>query len=263
MREVHLKVGRYLARFAADHADIARAQGLRDLCFRRARGLGGRDADRYDATCRHMLVEEVESGELVCCYRVLILADGAQINTSYSAQFYDLARLSEYRAGMIELGRFCIHPDRSDPDILRLAWGALACVVDAQGVGMLFGCSSFDGAAPEVHAEALDLLARAHLAPERWRPGVKAGVRAALVHRFAQDLAEPAANRGRAMLAMPPLLRSYLSMGGWVSDHAVLDPDLNTLHVFTGLEIAAIPPGRARLLRAGAGDAAKYLSAGD
>jgi putative hemolysin len=52
---------------------------------------------------------------------------------------------------------------------------------------------------------------------------------------------------------MPPLLRTYLAMGGWVSDHAVVDRDLGTLHVFTGLEIAAIPPGRARALRAVAG----------
>jgi L-ornithine Nalpha-acyltransferase len=53
------------------------------------------------------------------------------------------------------------------------------------------------------------------------------------------------------MLTMPPLLRSYLAMGGWVSDHAVVDRDLNTLHVFTGLEIRAIPEARARrLLRA-------------
>ena len=49
---------------------------------------------------------------------------------------------------------------------------------------------------------------------------------------------------------MPPLLRTYLSMGGWVSDHAVVDRQMNTLHVFTGVEISAIPPARKRLLRA-------------
>ena len=54
-------------------------------------------------------------------------------------------------------------------------------------------------------------------------------------------------------LTYGPLLRTYLVMGGWVSDHAVVDRDLNTLHVFTGLEIRAIPPARARLLRATAG----------
>ena len=49
---------------------------------------------------------------------------------------------------------------------------------------------------------------------------------------------------------MPPLLRTYLLMGGWVSDHAVYDRDLNTMHVFTGLEIGAIPESRKRALRA-------------
>ena len=49
-----------------------------------------------------------------------------------------------------------------------------------------------------------------------------------------------------------PLLRTYLSMGGRVSDHAVVDSQLDTLHVFTGLDIAAIPAARAKLLRADA-----------
>ena len=38
-------------------------------------------------------------------------------------------------------------------------------------------------------------------------------------------------------------------MGGWVSDHAVMDRQLNTMHVFTGLEVRSIPPARARTLR--------------
>ena len=56
----------------------------------------------------------------------------------------------------------------------------------------------------------------------------------------------------RALQQMPGLLRSYLAMGGWVSDHAVIDRDLGTLHVLTVVDIAAIPPARARLLRADA-----------
>lgn len=52
------------------------------------------------------------------------------------------------------------------------------------------------------------------------------------------------------MLELPPLLRTYLLMGGRVSDHAVIDTELDTLHVFTGLEIAAIPGAGARALRA-------------
>jgi len=51
---------------------------------------------------------------------------------------------------------------------------------------------------------------------------------------------------------MPPFLRAYLGMGGWVSEHAVVDRDLGTLHVFTGLEVDAIPASRAKFFRASA-----------
>jgi L-ornithine Nalpha-acyltransferase len=53
-----------------------------------------------------------------------------------------------------------------------------------------------------------------------------------------------------ALAQTPALLRTYLVMGGWVSDHAVIDRALDTLHVFTALPIANIPPARARALRA-------------
>ena len=249
-----LKRGRFVARLADGPADVRAAQALRHLSFRKLRGLDDDDAsaldtDAYDAACQHMLVQEARTGTLVCCFRLLPLPGGAEIGRSYSAQYYDLDLLAGFAGPMMELGRFCIHPDWKDPDILRVAWGAMTQLVDAQGVELLFGCSSFDGAEASRHAEALAMLKDRHLAPKRWLPRVKAPN----VFRFARALQGRKPDMRRAMLGMPPLLRTYLLMGGWVSDHAVLDCDLNTLHVFTGLEIRAIPPARARALRAVAG----------
>ncbi|MBC7156652.1 MAG: ornithine-acyl-ACP acyltransferase, partial [Rhodobacteraceae bacterium] len=133
--------------------------------------------------------------------------------------------------------------------IVRVAWGAMTRFVDETGVEMLFGCSSFAGTEAAAYSDAFALLAQRHLAPRRWLPRVKAPD----VFRFARVLRRTRPDLRRALAAMPPLLRSYLTMGGWVSDHAVVDRDLDTLHVFTGLEIRAIPPARARLLRAVAG----------
>ena len=150
---------------------------------------------------------------------------------------------------MVEMGRFCIEPGVTDPDILRVAWGAMTKFVDDEGVEMLFGCSSFIGTDPESYLDAFAMLKDRHIAPKRWLPRVKAP----RVFRFAQKLRLRKPDPKRATLMMPPLLRTYLMMGGWVSDHAVVDQDLGTLHVFTGLEIGKVPPGRARLLRAVAG----------
>ena len=246
-----LRKGRYHARLASGEADLRRAQALRYLTFRArdAAPSEGLDADAFDGACLHMLVEEARSGTLVCCFRLMPLAGGSEIGRSYSAQYYNLAGLSAFDGPMVEMGRFCIHPDWKDPDILRVAWGAMTRFVDETGVEMLFGCSSFRGTEAEAYLDAFAMLKEAHLAPKRWLPRVKAPD----VFRFARALKRLKPDAKRAMQAMPPLLRTYLLMGGWVSDHAVVDRDLDTLHVFTGLEIRAIPPARARLLRGVAG----------
>ena len=245
-----LPKGRYSVRLAETAADLEAAQRLRWLCFiaRGAAGGGGegRDADHLDADCRHVLVEERASGQLVACFRLLPLNGGAEIGRSYSAQYYNLSALAGYRGRMVEMGRFCIHPEWHDPDILRIAWGAMTKYVDEHGVQMLFGCSSFVGTDPGRHRDAFAMLASRHLAPARWQPGEVAPD----VFRFAQKLPAIAPDARAARAEIPPLLRTYLLMGGWVSDHAVVDHDLGTLHVFTGLEVAAIPPTRRRLLAA-------------
>ena len=233
--------GRFGARITSDEAEIAQAQALRSRAF----GLEGHDRDQFDDICDHLLVHDRGSGTLVCCARILTLTGGGDVARSYSAQYYDLSTLAGFQGRMAEIGRFCIHPDWSDPDILRLAWGALTAYVDENRIEMLFGCSSFAGTETATYLDTFAMLKARHLAPKRWLPRVKAPD----VFRYAAaGLRKPDVKR--AMRAMPPLLRTYLIMGGWVSDHAVVDRQMNTLHVFTGLEIGAIPEPRKRLLMA-------------
>ena len=240
--------GLYTARLAMSPQDVAAAQSLRNLRFRAARGLFQRDndADRFDPVCNHILVSETKSGMVVCCYRVLTFADGQDLHDSYSAQYYELSALRGYLRPMLELGRFCIHPNHRDPDILRVAWAALTQLVGAKDVGMLFGCSSFDGADPGPHLSALAYLGQRHLAPSHLQPGV--------IVPDSLDLRGLAPMAPLKAPALPSLLRTYLSMGGWVSDHAVIDAELNTLHVFTGLDLDKVPAARARALRSIASD---------
>lgn len=243
-----LRRGRYQARFAETESDVRAAQTLRYRCFVHPEdGVGeGLDRDAFDDRCHHVLVEEIRTGQLVCCFRLFPLAGGAEIGASYSAQYYELSALSQFDGPMVEMGRFCIAPGMQDADILRVAWGAMTRFVDRHGVEMLFGCSSFAGTEAAEYLDTFDMLAERHLAPSRWIPRVKAPKVFSFAGRRGGD--------GKVGLKrMPPLLRTYLAMGGWVSDHAVVDEHLNTLHVFTGLEIRAIPAARAKALRAVAG----------
>lgn len=241
---ITLQKGRYRAREAASPGDLEAAQRLRGRVFLGHMD-GAPESDRFDALCRHVLIETVDCATLVACFRILPLRRGVEISRSYSAQFYELSGLRDFAGPMVEMGRFCVHPDWPDPNILRLAWGAMTGYVDANGVEMLFGCSSFAGTDAEAYLDAFAMLKARHLAPARWLPRIKAPD---VFCYGARLVRKPDARLG--MLRMPPLLRTYLLMGGWVSDHAVVDRHMNTLHVFTGLEIRAIPPARKRLLRA-------------
>lgn len=228
--------GIYTARLADGAQDVNLALALRHLCFRG--GQGRSDHDRFDDACQHVLV--AAGAALVACFRVQTFAKTQSLSDSYAAQFYDLAPLGSQARPMLELGRFCLHPDQTDPDILRLGWAALTRLVDHTEAKLLFGCSSFAGADPVKHLPALGYLAHHHLGPETFRP-MRLAPESIDLRRLAC---------GKKTPPLPPLLKTYLSMGGWVSDHAVLDRDLNTTHVFTALDIAAIPPARAKALRA-------------
>jgi putative hemolysin len=237
--------GAFAARLAATGADLRAAQALRHLCFVEARGLparpGGLDRDRHDAACLHLLVER--AGQPVATARLRPFADGRGVRESYAAESYDLARLARYARPMMEVGRLCVRPGEDAAAVLRLAWGAMTALALARGVGLLFGCCSFEGTDPAPHRAAFAHLARHHAAPEALAPLPRATERV--------PLAGPEApRRAEALRAIPPLLRGYLAMGGWVSDHAVVDRAMGTLHVLTAVEAARLPPARARALAA-------------
>lgn len=241
--------GRYKARLALSDADVLDCQRLRYLTFIETRGLGATDGtvdrDEFDPRCRHMMVEDTRIGKLVCCFRMMPLVSGSEIGESYSAKYYDLDALKSFKGPLVEMGRFCVHPAYKDPAIIRVAWNAMTRFVDDHEIELLFGCSSFEGLDAEEYADAFALLTAKHIAPTRWMPRIKAPD----VVRFARNFRFARPNMKLALGRMPPLLRTYLVMGGWVSDHAVVDRELKTLHVFTGVEISRVPKARARLLR--------------
>ncbi len=233
---------RYRARFAASAGDIEAAQALRRVTFSKTGS--GRDIDVFDDMFRHTLIENAETGALVATYRWCVFESVEAARAGYTAQSYDLAPLRAFAEPVLEMGRFCVAPGAMDPNIQRIAWGVLARIVDQARIGMIFGCTSFLGNDPRVYEHAFAHLRAHHLGPQVMRPGIKAR------ETVAFPVAPPETkDRLVALKQLPPLLRSYLGMGGWVGDHAVIDRALHTLHVFTALETARIPPNRARALR--------------
>lgn len=230
---VFLRFGQYSAVIGKTPCSRVPAMALRAGVFRK----GNCDEDPFDEDCLHGCVSTFSNQPLVA-FRVRLIESASDLSNCYTGQHYDLSPLTDVLGPILELGRFCQSDGPSDATALRLAWAALGVLVDRYDIRWMIGCSSFPGGNAARHQAELAWLRAHHLGPEELRPKRRSS--------RCTNLPET----GTAPVHLPQLLRSYLKMGGWVSDHAVRDPDLDTLHVFTGLAIDAIPEPRKARLRA-------------
>lgn len=223
---------------AVGEADLQACLALRRTRFRAG---ATSDADRFDPVSEHLMIRDAAG--LAATLRYRLLPDGGAAAAGYSGQFYDLSRFARIAAPVLEIGRLCVRDAGAEPAVLRLVWGTLTAIADAAGVALVFGCTSFPG--HPVPRALFAHLAAVAPAPKDLAPG-RGG------HEVVALASDGGGGAGMPP-QMPPLLRSYLALGAWVSDHAVIDRDLGTLHVLTALETARVPPARARVLRAIAG----------
>lgn len=205
------------------------------------------DLDRFDPLCTHLLIRSGADQRPVGAARFRLLIGTQDVSSSYCAQIYDLSRLGEAGLRLLEIGRICITADQiNQADVARALLAGLTRAALIHSVDMLVGCASFPGARPEDHGNALRYLQAHHIGPEALRPDRGQGI--------AYDLRQAAGGpEPEDLRHVPELLRMYLAMGGWVTDHAVCDNDLDTLHVFAAVDVRAIPPARMRVLKMLAG----------
>ena len=91
---------------------------------------------------------------------------------------------------------------------------------------MKFGCASLSGTDPDALAAPLSYLYHRHLAPPPLRP-------IALAERYVdmRRLPREAIDAASTLAALPPLIKGYLRLGGFVGDGAVVDEQFNTTDV--------------------------------
>lgn len=189
-----------------------------------------RDADEFDAIADHLLVIDHNRGggpdSVVGTYRLIRRPAAARAGRFYSSDEYDIARLVAHPGEVLELGRSCVDFAYRNRPTMQLLWRGIAAYVFRHDIALMFGCASLPGTDVAALAEPLSYLHHNHLAPPELRPVAvpERRVDMALMDAGAVDAR-------RALAVLPPLIKGYLRLGGFVGDGAVVDHQFNTTDV--------------------------------
>jgi putative hemolysin len=225
-------------RLAANDDEIAAAQHLRYRVFYQEMGAHptdttrslGRDVDEFDTVCDHLLVIDRNRGDgaeaVVGTYRLMRRSAGEAFGRFYTAGEYDISPLVASDCRFMELGRSCVDAEYRNGATMKKLWDGIAEYVFAHDIELMFGCASLPGTDPDSLAGHLGYLYHHHLAPEALRPR-------ALPHLYVDmnRLAPDSINPRRALAALPPLIKGYLRLGGFVGEGAVIDHQFNTTDI--------------------------------
>jgi len=225
-------------RLAASAAEIDAIQALRYRVFYQEMGARAdaattttqRDRDIYDSVADHLLVVDHALGAgpetVVGTYRLIQRAGARRIGHFYSAGEYDIARIEANPGRVLELGRSCVDTGYRSRAVMQMLWRGIAAYVFQHKIELMFGCASLPGVDPDALAMELTYLYYNHLAPAAVRPH-------ALPHRYVdmRRLDCNAIDARAALNKLPPLIKGYLRLGGFVGDGAVIDADFNTTDV--------------------------------
>ena len=248
MKEKDIRQGSLEVRLAETSEEIDAAQALRYRVFYDEMGAKPtpemaarkRDFDQYDSECDHLLVFDharQEKSPVIGTYRLIRRACAAKCGGFYSAGEYDIQPLLDYPGEILELGRSCIDADYRTGNVMQILWKGLTAYVFNNDVQLMFGCASLAGTDPQALALPLSYLYYHHLAPPALRTKAlpERYVDMRLLPREAFDpnkafddmKMDPRSGNN----SLPPLIKGYIRVGGFVGDGAVIDHQFNTTDV--------------------------------
>lgn len=186
------------------------------------------DFDHFDDHADHLLVVDASQSqsEIVGTYRLLRREAAARAGGFYSVGEFDITALTTQPGEILELGRSCIAKPYRGGRAIQLLWQAIFAYIFHYEINILFGCASLPGTDPCKHRLPLAYLHHFHRAPFYLRASALPGRRIPM-DRIAKEQVSPR----EGMRAVPPLIKGYMKLGGFVGDGAVIDEAFRTTDV--------------------------------
>jgi len=197
------------------------------------------DEDPFDDVADHLLVLDHTRGKgpeaVVGTYRLIRRAGAVDAGGFYTADEFDISKLEAQPGEILELGRSCTADGYRIRPTMQLLWKGIAAYVFQNDIALMFGCASLPGNDAAALRTQLGYLHHNHLAPERIRAS-------ALPERYTEMnlVSAEEIDARRVAAALPPLIKGYLRLGGYVGHGAVVDHQFNTTDVCVIVETSNV-----------------------
>lgn len=216
----------YSLLLSTDPSLIEAAQRLRYEVFSSTPGFAlptasdGRDVDRFDEYCDHLLVRDDDTGELVGCYRMLPPAGAIAAGGLYTATEFDVRAFDSLRPSLVEMGRAVVREGHRNGGVVLLMWAGILAYLDRCDYDYVTGCVSVpicsaSDAPGSLVRGVRDFVLRRHAARYRVRP-----YRPVCIDGRGLDDIEPPKRP-----SIPPLMRGYLRLGAQACGEPAHDPE--------------------------------------
>lgn len=243
-------------RLASSEEDLRAAQSLRYRVFYEEMGASpnqhcqslGIDEDHYDRHCDHLVVVDNEKSseghpDVVGTYRLMRASIARKSVGFYSENEFELSPLRKYQGEAMELGRSCIAPSYRRRGVMQMLWRGILNYSCLHEIKLMFGCGSIPGTDIKEAIPTLSYLHHYHLAPKYLRPYALESLYIPM-----NLVTKDSIDQNKIRMGLPPLLKGYVGMGGYVGDGAVIDNTFNTIDICIIVETDKISPKYSRHL---------------
>jgi putative hemolysin len=233
--------GSYSVRFARTLGELDELLRLRFRVFNLELSEGleesfrtGRDFDRFDPQCHHLIVHHRPSGRIIGTYRIQTTQMADAADGFYTGTEFDLSRLPrEILDEAVEVGRACIEREHRLKPVLFLLWKGLARYMEHNRRRWLLGPCSLTSQDPWDGKRALDQLVRRDKVRTDLWVGAQPG------YECIWEGEDPEPEKGER-LELPPLFEIYLRYAGRVVGPPVIDRDFKTIDFFVLFDVEAL-----------------------
>jgi putative hemolysin len=230
---------RFVIKTAENHDELAKVLRLRYEVFYREllekRQILGMDIDKFDFSCDHLIIIDKKTDTFIGTYRLI---SSLFTNKFYSETEFNLQNIVALSGTKLELGRACVHRDYRNGSSIALLWRGITEYMKETGTKYMFGCSSVKTTDKQNIAAIYKNLSNNYLASQVCLVTPKRKFKIKDFDVLTNSVSKEAEDG--AVEKIPPLIKSYLNMGGLICGEPAYDKKFKCADLFTLFNIDSL-----------------------